>query len=95
MHTHPLGPIGSVFQLVAVVVSGVLGFYGKPALISMFVGGLLFAVGYVFVRLPQMLGVYRNDGAKVLLAILYLIIGNSVLSAILYGIGWLVSWVLH
>lgn len=91
MHTHPLGPVGTVFQLAAVVVSGTLGIFGKPAFTSVLVGGVLFAVGYIFVRLPQMLALYHSDGPKVLLAFLYLIIGNSVLSAIFYGIGWLFS----
>lgn len=95
MHTHPLGPIGSLFQLAATVVSVALGFLGNHVLISIFIGGALFTIGYIFVRLPQMLGLYRRDGPKVLLAFVYLIIGNSVLSAILYGIGWSISWVLY
>ena len=92
MHNHHLGPVGTLFQLAAVITSVALGFVLWPALAGILIGAVLFAVGYIFVRLPQMIATYQRDGAKSLLAILYLVIGNCFLSAAFYGLGRLVSW---
>ena len=91
MQTSPLGPLGNLFQLAAVVASGVLGIMSKPALFSFLVGGILFTLGYILVRLPHMLALYQRDGMKICLAFLYLLIGNSVLAAAIYAIGWVFS----
>lgn len=84
---HPLAPLGNLFQVIALIVSVALGLMSKPALISIFAGSLAFTIGYIFVRFPQMLGMYRTDGLRILLLFIYLLLGNSLLAAILYGIG--------
>jgi hypothetical protein len=91
MYTHPLGPAGSLFQVAGVVVSIILGIQGKPALISVLAGSILFVIGYVIVKLPQMIRTFRDDGPKILLLFTYLLMFNCILSSIFYAIGMLFS----
>lgn len=96
MSSHPLLVIFSgVLYLTAIVISIACGAFGKPALLSIITGGVLWSVGYYVVRAPQMLSLYRSNKLKGLLAIPYLVIFSSVLSAIFYGIGWIISRVIH
>ncbi len=80
-----------LYMTVAAVMAVVLGLLVKPAITSIFAGGLAFSIGYFFLRLPQMIGTYRRDGSRILLLFLYLLIGNSVLAAIFYWVGRAVS----
>jgi hypothetical protein len=95
VHSHHLGPVGTFFQIIAAIASAALGFIVWPALEGILTGSVLFTVGYIFVRLPQMLATYQRDGAKILLAFVYLLVGNCLLSGAFYGLGRLVSWALH
>ena len=95
MHPYPLVPIGGFFQSGAFILTGVLGFLDAPILTTALIGSLLFSVGYICIRAPQMWGGYRSDGAKILLVFFYLLVGNSMLSAIPYGVGRLISWAIN
>ena len=95
MHSHHLGQVGTFFQVIAAVTSAALGFIVWPVLESILTGSALFTVGYIFVRLPQMLTIYQRDGAKILLAFVYLVVGNCLFSGAFYVLGRLVSWALH
>ena len=63
-HTHLFVPLGSLFVLAALVVSGALGLLGKPAVPSIAISKAIFTTGYVLVRLPQILGLFHADGPK-------------------------------
>ncbi len=74
MQTYQLETVGGLFQLAAVILSGVLGFRGESLLMGALIGGVLFAIGYLFDQLPQLIGLYRSDGFKVIWAFLLLVI---------------------
>ena len=76
---------------IAIVLSTTLGFLGKPLICSVLAGSVLGVIGYSAVRIPQLANIYRNNRAKVLRALLTLLIMYGVVAAILYGMGWGVS----
>lgn len=92
MQFSPLGLLGNLLQIVAVVLSTTLGYTGKPVMVAVLAGSLVFVIGYVFVRLPQLVGIYQREGAKIIPRLfLNLLLINGALAAALYGTGWVVS----
>ena len=87
----PLGKIGNILQFVAVVLSVTLGFREAPAFISIIICGLIFVVAYVFVRLPQMIGIWRSDGIKIGKLFLIQLVLSSGIAAVFYATGYGVS----
>ena len=88
---HILELPGKLTYLVAAIVSGALGFFAKPALISIAIGGALFTLAYFLVRAPQIHGLVTSDGKNPILLFLYMTIFHCILSAPLYGLGRLFS----
>lgn len=92
MHAaHPFQPIGNLVQLAAVAASAVFGYAAMPVIPSILVGSVLLSVGYMLVRLPQMINLYQTERKRILLLPIYLVVFNCALSAPLFGIGWVFS----
>ena len=91
MHSSPTALLGNICYTIAAIVSVVLGIKAMPAIASILAGAAIFTVGYVFVRLPQVLGIFQRDGAKAFLMIFYVLVINSVVSGAFYGVGRLFS----
>lgn len=90
--SYPLGPIGNFLYLVSFVSSAALGVMAKPAIASILIGAVISMLGYVLVRLPQMIRIYHeSENGRILLLPLYMLIGHSIIPAIVYGIARLFS----
>ena len=63
--SSPISGIGSLLQVVAVVTCVTVGVKELPFVISIAVGAAIFEVGYICVRLPQIIGVWQRDGLKI------------------------------
>ena len=85
--SSPLGGPGGIIQLIALIVSISLGFSEIPFILCILIGAALFQVGYVFVRLPQIIQVWHRDGFKILQLFMMQIIINGLLASFFIGIG--------
>ncbi|MFN9090342.1 MAG: hypothetical protein ACK5V0_02240 [Alphaproteobacteria bacterium] len=86
-----LQTLGSLITLAAVGIAVYFGYQQNPALVSIAIGSACFTLGYVLIRLPQLLGLFQRDGIRSLLALVYVFVGYCVLSGVFYGLGWLFS----
>lgn len=91
MHSSPLGLLGNILQLVAVILSVLLGFKEQPAVLSILICGFTLAIAWVFVRLPKVIGIWRSDGIKIGKLFLIQLVLSSAIAAVFYGIGFGVS----
>lgn len=91
MHSSPLGLSGNILQLVAVIVSVLLGFKEQPAVLSIFICGLTLEIAWVFVRFPQIIAIWRSDGIKIGKLLLIQLVLSSTMAGVFYGIGFGVS----
>lgn len=89
--TNQWRSLGNLFMWAAFILPIGCGFLGRPPVLSIAITAILFTTGYVFVRLPHIVGLYRSDGPKTSLMFLYIPIPYVALSTILYGVGWLFS----
>ena len=93
--SSPFHGLGSLFQLVGVVVSFALGFTSIAFLACALIGGVLFQIGYILVRLPQMVGFWERDGIQVVKLFAIQMVLFSLLASIFWGIGKGISLAFH
>jgi hypothetical protein len=92
MHSTPLTLIGNLLQLTAIVMAAMLGFKEVSALLSILICGAILVVAYVFIRLPQMIGFWRSEGAGIVKLFAIQLVLSSAVSAIFYGAGAGAAW---
>ena len=84
----PLHTVGSLICSVSAIVSFALGFTEIRFIASVMIGGLLLIIGYILVRLPQIIGDCEVQGIKNTVVILIVQLPMSFfLAAILWGVG--------
>jgi hypothetical protein len=91
MNSSLLGLFGTILQFVAVILSIVLGFNEQLAVVSIIICSLILEIAWVFIRLPQIIGIWQREGIKVGGIFLYGWLLYSALAAVLYSIGFGIS----
>ena len=87
MHSSTLGLLGTIMQFVAVILSVVLGFKEQLAALSIIICGLILETAYVLIRLPQIIGIWQEDGIRIGILFFFQLFINIAIAAVFYGIG--------
>jgi len=87
--------MGQFFYIISSVTALYLGFSSANHLQLLFLVPFGFVVGYIFIRLPQIYGLWKKDGIKIVTAFLFQYVIYLVLSFLLYGIGLGVSHMIN
>jgi hypothetical protein len=85
--SSPFHGLGSLLQLAGAVVSFALGFTEIAFLACVLIGGLIFQISYILIRLPQIVGFCGRDGIKIVKLFALQMFTYCLLASVLWGIG--------
>lgn len=91
MNPATLVLLSKAAYLVAALGSFLLGINGKPAVLSIVAGAVVFTVGYFLARVGQINRLVTVDGKNPIGLFLFLSVFHCILSGALYGLGRLFS----